>query len=87
MCHPDRPEDEEVFQERLALYPGGCRVLQQDGQIVGYIICLPSLFGELVALTSLLTAVAENADVLYIYDISIDLRVRGQGAASEAVEK
>lgn len=85
-CHPDHPEDEQVFRERLDLFPGGCSVLEHDGEVVGYIICHPSTYGHTVPLDTLLGVLPGNADVLYIHDISIDLGMRGQGLASEAVE-
>lgn len=85
-CHPDHPEDEAVFRERLELCPGGCSVLEHDGEVVGYIICHPNAFGKPVPLDTMLGALPDNADVLYIHDISIDLGMRGQGLASEAVD-
>ena len=85
-CHPDHPEDEAVFRERLELFAGGCCVLEQDGETVGYIICHPATFGHPVPLDTLLGALPDNADVLYIHDISIDLGMRGKGLASEAVD-
>ena len=84
-CHPDHPEDEAVFRERLALFPSGCSVLENDGHIVGYLICHPYLFGRPVDLNSLLGKIPSNTDVIYIHDVSIDLGMRGQGLASEAV--
>lgn len=84
-CHPDHPEDEAVFRERLELFAGGCCVLEQDGETVGYTICHPATFGHPVPLDTLLGELPDNADVLYIHDISIDLGMRGQGLASEAV--
>jgi GNAT superfamily N-acetyltransferase len=85
-CHPIHPEDEAVFRERLDLFPGGCCVLVHDGETVGYIICHPGICGQPVPLDTLLGVLPDNADVLYIHDISIDLGMRGQGLASEAVE-
>ena len=85
-CHPDHPEDEQVFRERLDLFPGGCSVLEHDGEVVGYIICHPNAFGKPVPLDTMLGALPEKTDVLYIHDISINLGMRGQGLASEAVE-
>ncbi|MFX9008082.1 hypothetical protein ABTN33_19340, partial [Acinetobacter baumannii] len=35
--HPDYPEDEVVFAERLRLYPEGCRVLEGEQGLVAYV--------------------------------------------------
>ena len=86
-CHPDHPEDEAVFRERLALFPTGCSVLENDGHIVGYLICHPYLFGRPVDLNSLLGKIPSNTDVIYIHDVSIDLGMRGHGLASDAVSR
>lgn len=85
-CHPDHPEDEAVFRERLDLFPGGCCVLEHDGETLGYIICHPNAFGKPVPLDTMLGALPDKTGVLYIHDISIDLGMRGQGLASEAVD-
>lgn len=66
--------------------PGGCCVLEQDRETVGYIICHPGTFGHPAPLDTLLGELPHNADVLYIHDISIDLGMRGQRLACEAVD-
>lgn len=84
-CHPDYPEEEAVFREKLNLFQAGCSILRRNRQIVGYIISHPYLFGRAVPLNTLLITLPANANTLYIHDISIDLGNRGQGLASEAV--
>src|SRR5262245_57988445 len=40
--HPDYPEDEAVFDEKLALFPFGCLTLDsEDGRLVGYCFSHP----------------------------------------------
>ena len=55
--HPDYPEDEAVFAERLSLCPEGCLVLARPlGDPCGYVVAHPWRLGQPPALNSLLGA-------------------------------
>lgn len=54
--HPAYPEQPQVFAERLRLYPEGCWVWQQAGQLAGYLISHPWHKMQPPALDSLLHA-------------------------------
>jgi len=79
--HAAYPEDPAVFQERLALYPDGCRVLTHDGTITGYIVSHPWVLGQPPALNTLLGAIPASADTFYIHDIALLGSGRNRDAA------
>lgn len=83
--HPDYPESEAVFAERLALHPAGCLVLAGGEGLRGYVLSHPWRFGDVPALDSLLGALPEPADVYYIHDLALLPAARGNGAASACV--
>lgn len=86
-CHPDHPEDEAVFRERLHLFPNGCSVLRNGHRIAGYMICHPYPLGMPVPLNGRLGSLPRDADALYIHDLAIDPGMRGQGLATSAVAR
>jgi ribosomal protein S18 acetylase RimI-like enzyme len=85
--HPDYPEGEPVFAERLALHAQGCLVLARGEEIGGYVLSHPWRLGEVPALDSLLGALPGDADAYYIHDIALLPQARGGGAAGAAVAR
>jgi GNAT superfamily N-acetyltransferase len=85
--HPDYPEGEAIFTERLALHPAGCLVLAGGKGIGGYVLSHPWRFGQVPALDSLLGALPEDADAYYIHDLALLPVARGGGAASACVHR
>ncbi|MGL4284906.1 MAG: GNAT family N-acetyltransferase [Phreatobacter sp.] len=83
--HPDFPEDDAVFAERLELYPAGCFMLEVGGQAAGYLLSHPWRFGQLPALNALLGRLPEIASTYYLHDIALLPAARGSGAASTIV--
>jgi len=84
--HPDHPEDEAVFAERLRLYPVGCQVLvAAEGDVVGYVISHPWCQGEPPALNVLLGEIPVPATIYYIHDLALLPGGRGNGAAAKIV--
>jgi Acetyltransferases len=77
--HPGYPERDEVFAERLALHPGGCLVLEGDGDPLGYCISHPWR-GEPPALDTLLGALPPRPDTWYLHDVALLPAARGLGA-------
>ncbi len=82
IVHPDYPEDDAVLAERLMLYAPGCFVLSQGGQIAGYLLSHPWIYGNLPKLNTLLQALPQDADTYYLHDIALLPDAQGQGAAS-----
>jgi len=86
VVHPRYPEKDEIFVERLRLYPGGSRVLtRENGRVVGYVVSHPWRFGAVPALDSALGALPPDADCYYIHDVALLPEARGRGAAPAAV--
>jgi len=79
--HAAYPEDPAVFQERLALYPDGCRVLSNDGMVTGYIVSHPWIYGQPPALNTKLGMIPADADTFYIHDIALLGSGRNRNAA------
>lgn len=81
VIHTDYPERVEVFADRLALFPDGCRVAGAgtDGAVVGYGVMHPGILGYPPALDSLLERLPAEADCLYLHDIALLPAARGHG--------
>lgn len=86
--HPDYPEDQAVFAERLRLAPSGCHVLAGErGLLCGYLISHPWPAGAVPALNSLLGVLPEGETNWYLHDLALLPAARGTGAASAIVSK
>ncbi|ACI50915.1 GCN5-related N-acetyltransferase [Gluconacetobacter diazotrophicus PA1 5] len=83
--HPDYPEGEAVFAERLALCPAGCLVLPGAEGLVGYVLSHPWRVDGPPALDSALGALPAVPDCWYLHDIALLPPARGQGAAAAAL--
>jgi GNAT superfamily N-acetyltransferase len=84
MIHPDYPEDDAVFAERLRLYPAGCHVLARGDGIAAYVVSHP-WHGAPPALNTRLGALPAQPSTFYIHDLALAPDARGTGAASEIV--
>lgn len=85
-AHPDFPEDDAVFEERLRLYSDGCLVFAEAGRVVAYVLSHPWRENDPPALNSRLGALPAPPGTYYIHDIALLPGCRGTGAASAAVE-
>ena len=82
VVHPDYPEDEAVFAERLRLAPSGCHVLADlAGALLGYLVSHPWPVGAVPALNSLLGAIPPGTVNWYIHDLALLPQGRGTGSA------
>ncbi len=82
--HPDFPEDEIVFANRLALHPCGCGVLDGANGIKGYVVSHPWHFNQPPALNALLTPAALPS-TFYIHDLALLPETRKSGAGAVVV--
>lgn len=87
IVHPDYPEDEAVFSDRLEVYPQGCFVLQADEGLIGYAISHPWQAFAIPALNVELRSLPENAQSYYLHDIALMPQARSGGRASSVVAK
>ncbi|KAL2132184.1 hypothetical protein VTI74DRAFT_4099 [Chaetomium olivicolor] len=85
--HRDLPEYEPIFRERLTLFPEGCLVLVEDGEVGGYIVSFPIHKSKPPALNTLLGGIPAGADQYYLHDLAILPSFRGRGVAAEGVQK
>jgi ribosomal protein S18 acetylase RimI-like enzyme len=83
--HPDFPEEDAIFAERLRLHPEGCRVLSGNGGLGAYVISHPWPAGSCPPLNALLGALPVGAESYYIHDLALMPAARGTGAAAMAV--
>ena len=88
--HGDYVETQPTYAERLALYPAGCLVLEQDvlerdNQVAGFLVSHPWHAGQSPALNERLGAIPhENADY-YLHDIALLPQTRGSRAGKAAL--
>lgn len=86
IVHPDYPEDEAVFAERLRLFPQGCLVLDRAEGLRGYVLSHPWHRAAPPALNSLLGGLPAAADCFYIHDLALLPSARGGGAGRAVTE-
>lgn len=85
---PDHFEDRDCFANRLALNPGGCFVLAQGaGTPQGYLIAYPWRRDSAPTLNTLIEAIPEDAEVLYLHDLALRPEVRGRGRSRAVIEQ
>jgi ureidoglycolate lyase len=85
IVHRGLPERIEVLAEKRALFPQGAFVLERDGALEGYALSHPYRLAALPALDTLLGALPDDADCLYLHDIAILPASRGHGSARAMV--
>ena len=84
---PDHPEDLACFDNRLSLNPDGCYVLaSEEGQISGYLVAYPWARNSAPALNTLIDAIPEKAEVVYLHDLALHPSTRGGGYTRQVVE-
>lgn len=83
--HPDFPEDDAVFAERLRLYSAGCHVLARGAALAAYVVSHPWIDRQPPALNDLLGALPEQPSTYYIHDLALAPAIRGGGASAKIV--
>lgn len=84
--HVDLPERPEVFAEKLNLFRDGCFVLMQNDAVVGYGFSHPWLLYTIPPLDTFLAELSPSPECVFIHDVVVLPRARGQGAAEKLVE-
>jgi GNAT superfamily N-acetyltransferase len=81
---PDHFEGRDCFENRLALHPDGCLVLETPEGLEGYLVAYPWRADAAPSLNTLIETIPA-ADVLYLHDLALTPAVRGQGWSRPAV--
>ncbi len=84
---PEHFEARACFEERLALFPEGCFVLDRDVQVAGYLIAYPWPRGAIPPLNSALGALPPSIEDVYLHDLAFAPEARGQGHARPIVQR
>lgn len=82
LLHPDNPERREVFESRLALAPECCRVLDGGSGPLGYALAHPSRLYKPLPLDTVLGALTDAPQCLYLHDIAVLPQAQGAGATA-----
>lgn len=88
--HPDLPESDAVFAERVKLFPAGCLGLVEEGpsiELGGYVISHPIRHLQPPALDSLLGEIVSDADQYYIHDLAILPKLQRRDLARECIHR
>jgi ribosomal protein S18 acetylase RimI-like enzyme len=84
--HPDFPEEEAVFAERLALAPGWCFALADGKRLCGYVLGHPWT-GPPPKLDTLLGALPDPPIHGYVHDLALLPEARGDGHGRRIVNR
>jgi GNAT superfamily N-acetyltransferase len=85
---PDHFEGRPVFANRLALYPRGSFVLATgDAAPLGYLVAYPWQANAAPPLNTLIAAIPDAAEVIYLHDLALHPEVRGGGHTAAIVER
>jgi len=76
--HPDFPEEDAIFAERLALAPDWCFALSDGKRLIGYVLSHPWV-GPPPKLNSLLGTLPSPATMAYVHDLALLPVARGGG--------
>jgi hypothetical protein len=87
VVHPTYPERREVFAERLMLFPGGCHVLADGEDVLGYLVVHPWRAGMPVPLDTLLGGLPASEETRYLHDLALLPEARGGGHAARGVTR
>ncbi len=84
--HTTLPERPEVFEEKVRLFPKGCRKFVLNGNMVGYGISHPWVLNAIPPLNEFLKNLPEKPGCLYLHDIVVAPEARGLGASGRFVD-
>ena len=88
LSFPDHFEARACFAERQALAPEGCFVLSDEaGSVMGYLMAYPWRRNSAPPLDSLIGAIPQDAEVVYLHDLAVHPDTRGGGYTRAIVER
>jgi GNAT superfamily N-acetyltransferase len=84
---PNHFEGRPMFANRLALAPQGCFVLADEARSIGYLIAYPWRADSAPPVNTLIEAIPDDAEVIYLHDLCLHPDARGLGATGEIVQR
>jgi GNAT superfamily N-acetyltransferase len=81
--HVSHPEDMDVLAERQGLYPQGCLVLEEAGDVIGYTLAHPWRSHAPPPLNQKLGALPDKPTTFYVHDVALLPQARGKGYAAQ----
>lgn len=78
-------EDEATIRSRLRAAPDSAWVAQEEGGVCAYLMAYRSVVGKVTPLDGAFDPVAE-ADALYLHDLAVAARCKGQGIGPALVQ-
>ncbi len=87
IAHPGYFEDTAIFLERLALYPNGCKAVEDQGVVLGYGVAHPSRLGRPPLLNSYLERLPDDANCLHVHDVALLPEGRGGGLPVQFIDE
>lgn len=82
---PNHFEGRDCFENRLALSPAGCFVLETPERLEGYLVAYPWAKEAAPTLNTLIEAIPADASILYLHDLVLTPAMQGQGWSRPAV--
>ncbi len=83
--HGRYSEHAHIYAERLTLYPAGCFIHEQGGEVTGYLISHPWRKLSPVPFNRLVGLLPEDSDSFYLHDMALLPEARGTGAGTAGV--
>lgn len=72
-------ESREAFEDKLKVFPSGCKVIGEGDEVHGYLICHPWSNGTIPPVKSVDFSLPEVCNVLHIHDVAVLPSTRGGG--------
>jgi len=85
--HTTLPERDEVFGEKLRLFPEGCLKLMRANEFLGYGISHLWTLGIIPPLDTFLGSLPDRPNCIYVHDVVIHPSGRGRNAAGEYIRR
>jgi ribosomal protein S18 acetylase RimI-like enzyme len=81
----DLQEDISILRRRCELFPEGCWAIRDQGRVVGYLVSNPWTLACPPMLGTLLPALPDEPDCIYLHDVGIAKSMKGRGVGSTVV--
>ncbi len=86
LCYPPRYlEPPESFGNKIRHAPDSCWVVETDGRVEAYLVCLPADERSLPGLHATDWRAPEQPSLLYLHDLAVSPGLRGKGAAQALI--